>query len=115
MRKSTFTASLGMLGEKVVVGWQLACGAVVHRALLRDDTRSDWLWTVSDPVSGFAFVQGFGLGDAMARYRQLVRKYGAAWPKALADRRRRAANLAALCRRLDADRADLHRAPEMLQ
>lgn len=115
MRKAAFTADLGMLGARSVIGWQLACGAVVHRAALRGGSQSDWLWTVSDPVSGCAYVQGLGLAAVVRAYRQLVRDHGDGWAAALADRRQRAQRIQALMRRLDADRADLHAAPEMVQ
>lgn len=68
-------------------GWQLRCGMVVHRSVLRGAQRSDEHWTVSDPVSGGRVRSGFTMGEAVAEYRRLRYAYGQDWPMMLAIKR----------------------------
>ena len=74
-----------------VAGWAMECGAVLHRTPW-DGSKfrqfHDDAWTVSDPVTGGAIARGAGMAMAVKRYRELVRKYGEAWPAALAEKRR---------------------------
>ena len=74
-----------------VAGWAMECGAVLHRtpwAGSKFRQFHDDAWTVSDPVTGGAIARGAGMAMAVKRYRELVRKYGEAWPAALAEKRR---------------------------
>lgn len=76
-------------GVETVHGWRLACGSVVHRQLLWGGFRDD-AWCVGDPVSGAHITTGHTMGEAVARYRALVRKLGPAWPAELAKARTKA-------------------------
>jgi predicted aminopeptidase len=75
-----------LAGDETVHGWRMACGAVVHRQLLWGGFRDD-AWCVADPVSGAYIITGDSMGEAVSRYRALVRKLGAAWPAELAKAR----------------------------
>lgn len=82
----TFYTVPNMMGDETVQGWRMACGAVVHRQLLWGGV-CDEAWCVGDPVSGAYITTGHTMGEAVARYRALVRKLGAAWPAELAKAR----------------------------
>jgi hypothetical protein len=101
MKKVTFRASVRKgHTPSLVTGWQLQCGAVVHRRL--PDERwgqCDDAWTVSDPVTGCSIVHGWSMGEAVSSYRRLKANYGAGFPAALAVARQNTA------RRIAAERA----------
>lgn len=88
MKKIAFMA-VTRNGRAIVTGWQLRCGAVVHRRLLGGRFgASDECWTVSDPVSGGAFCNGYGPAGAVARYRDLRKQYGERFAQVLARKRK---------------------------
>lgn len=114
MRKVTFTANCRD-GECQVTGWQLACGAVVHRRLSWRWS-SDDSWSVSDPVSGCEFVPGYTIAEAVAAYRALVSRFGANWSHVLVKQRKLAADeKLAFKRRGELPACALHEAPETVQ
>ena len=89
------------VGAESTSGWQLRCGAVLHRQLLWGGCRDD-AWVVGDPVSGCSIASGGTMGEALRRYRALVALHGAQWPAVLAQARRRANDrVLALARRFD--------------
>ncbi|CAN7561475.1 hypothetical protein [Acidovorax sp. LjRoot117] len=85
MKKATFRASVRVGTATLITGWQLRCGAVVHRALpvgrwgLKDD-----VWTVSDPVAGGRLSSGWSMGEAVRNYRSVRAAYGDRYPEKLA-------------------------------
>lgn len=80
--KAKFVAPC-VLGDQLVTGWQLADGAVLHRAPLVGGT-DDALWTVSDPESGACYLRpSGGMAHALRAYRALKAAYGAQWPWAV--------------------------------
>ncbi|MFT4243527.1 MAG: hypothetical protein QM569_14740 [Acidovorax sp.] len=99
MKKVSFGASIRSGAYTVIVtGWQLRCGAVVHRAVFASGPKGRWpaqyddCWSVSDPVSGCAIVlQKWSMADAVAKYRHLRAAYGARFAEVLALKRQEVA------------------------
>ncbi|MDD2711401.1 MAG: hypothetical protein PHU77_00635 [Simplicispira sp.] len=91
MKKVTFAALVRKGPRQLVIGWQLRCGAVVHRSVFANNrfgASRDDCWTVSDPVSGATFVNcAWSLGDAVKDYRALQAKLGANFHSAIAMQR----------------------------
>lgn len=90
MKKATMAVKTRDGGAIEIAGWQLACGAVVHRTphsgvkwrVFYDDA-----WSVSDTVTGGAFAHGNSMADAVGRYRALVRQHGPDFETELQARR----------------------------
>lgn len=98
MKKATFRASVRNGPATLITGWQLKCGAVVHRSVFGGGPKGLWpqryddCWSVSDPVSGAAIVlQEWSMGDALAAYRRLRIAHGAGFAAALAVKRQEVA------------------------
>lgn len=88
MKKRTFRTRLKDGSVRIVAGWALCDGMVLHRALLADGC-SDREWSVSDPLTGGRIVSWYGMSQTLVQYRTLVAHYGSRWGEALAVQRQR--------------------------
>jgi hypothetical protein len=90
-RRTVFRCGIRGSGTVDVKGWELECGAVLHRTLFsgrKFRSSYDDAWTVSDPVTGGAMARGDSLAQAVRSYRELVRRHGDAWTTVLAEKRK---------------------------
>ncbi len=85
MKKFTFRAAVRTGTATLITGWQLKCGAVVHRDLpVGRWGQTDDAWAVSDPIAGGRLAHGWKMGEAVANYRRLRAAWGAHYPEKLA-------------------------------
>lgn len=91
-RKTSIEVDMRGGEKKRIAGWQMHCGAVLHRTptghLKRREFWDD-LWTVSDPVSGAAMARGGSLASAVEKYRQIKQMQGSEWGVFLERNRQR--------------------------
>lgn len=81
VKKASFLAQLRLKSgamQRIVRGWQLADGMVLHRTLFEHRAYDDH-WSVSDPMTGARIINGWSMGEAVQRYRVFVAARGADW------------------------------------